>query len=111
MGLFTRRRQPLALTPEAVAAPLLDTGFTAAETDGHGHAQTEGFMTSIIPVSHEDRIGVGWHVDIYAYDDPRAAEAGWLVAMSAVLEQAGYQTEIVDELTSSYLVVWVEGDF
>lgn len=111
MGLFTRRRQTLALTPEAVAAPLLDTGFPVAETDEHGHARTEGFMTWINPVSHEDRVGVGWHVDIYAYDDPRGIEASFLVDMASVLEQAGYQAEIVDELTSSYLVVWVKGGF
>jgi hypothetical protein len=116
MGLFARRRQSLALTPEAVASVLLDAGFIPAEFSEprfgeYARPVTEGFHAYVVPVTHEGRVGVSWHADIYANEDPREVAEGFLVAMGALLEQVGYQSEIVAETIADYLVVWVEGDF
>jgi hypothetical protein len=106
MGLFTRRRQSLALTPEAVATVLACAGFRVAALDDGGHPLTEGFQTWTIPVAAQDRIGVHWWADAYAQ-----AEEAALGECADALADAGYQAELVAELSSDYLVVWLEGEF
>jgi len=105
MGPFSRRAS-LALMPEAVAAVLAGAGFQAAQYEGR-YRVTEGFSTYWVPVTHEDRVGVSWHVDNY---DLSAEEAA-LGECAVALEDAGYQAEPVIEPGGWYLVVWVEGEF
>jgi len=117
MGLFGRRaaepgsRSESALTPEAVAAVLAGAGFPAADVDASGHALTEGFTAWLLPVTHEDRVGVGWHADPYAYDDHRGVAEDALWACASALAAADYQADLVAEIASDYLVVWLEGEF
>jgi hypothetical protein len=111
MGLFTRRRQSLLLTPEAVSAVLGAAGFDPAEVSEGGHALTEGFTAYVVPVTMEDRVGVSWHADLYSYGDQRGNAESALVECAAALMTVGYQCEFVAELASDYLVVWLEGEF
>lgn len=106
-------RAQLALTPEAVAAVLADAGFQAAEMDDYWHRPvTDGFQACSLPVTHEDRVAVMWHRDLYDRDVDYVHVPGPdLDACAAALEAAGYQVEFVADQPAGYLAVWVEGEF
>lgn len=111
MGLFSRIRQLVTLTPEAVSAVLSAAGFEAAEIDRPGyHRVAGGFITYWVPVRHEDRVGVGWHSGCWAeaeVHEPGPALAGCAEA----LEATGFLIEFVADYPCGYLVVWTEGEF
>lgn len=99
------------LNPETVTAALTDAGIPEAEVNDQGRAVTDGFIVHSVPVTHEDRVSVIWHVDIYAHDDYRAAAAAALRDCAAVLASAGYQTEFVTEMAYDCLIAWADGEF
>lgn len=101
----------IELTTEAVSQALLGAGFREAETDSFTNVIGEGFTTHVVPVSHEDRVGVCWNVIVNGLDDRRYHETAALGDCVAALEAAGYQAEIMAELIGPTLIVWVEGDF
>jgi len=104
-------RATLDLTPEAVAAVLTRAGFEAARMGADSYRPViEGFHAYLVPVTHEDRVGVSWHSG--------SANDAWihsphpnLASCAAWLEAAGYQVEFVADIPAGDLVVWVDGEF
>ena len=88
------------LTPEAVAASLIDAGPPAMITDDWD--RTPGIHVYPIPLPGGDRVGLSF------LPGPYAGELGERAAAS--LAAAGYGAERIEETASDYYVVFL-GDF
>lgn len=99
------------LTTEAVSQALIDAAWPEAKTDSCGRLMSEGFTVHVVPVTHEDRIGVCWSTIATGWAEDRRFQYTVLGYCAEALARAGYQAEIMAELIGPTLIVWVEGGF